>query len=163
MPFINHNCLPNLGNTGEGGQKYPLVFDTVSKKIFYNPKKTFIIDHPIEEDKFLVHACLEGPEAGVYYRGKCSIENNEYVTISLPNYVDRLAKNFTVHLTQIYEESTKNEQIILKTSEVVNNKFKVYGSNCKFFWIVYGERESIEIEPLKNSVEIKGEGPYKWV
>jgi len=154
--------LSNVGNIGEG-PTHPLVYNPSSKKVTYNSAKTFVIDHPIEEDKFLVHACLEGPEAGVYYRGKTQIENNENVTIALPNYVERLAKNFTVHLTQIYEESTKNVQIMLKTTEVVNNKFTVYGSNCKFFWIVYGERNSIEVEPLKSSVEINGEGPYKWV
>ena len=35
--------------------------------------KTFIIDHPIDKNKYLVHGCLEGPEFGVYYRGKSEI------------------------------------------------------------------------------------------
>jgi hypothetical protein len=38
--------------------------------------KTFIIEHPIDTSKYLIHACLEGPEAGVYYRGKATIDNN---------------------------------------------------------------------------------------
>ncbi len=154
--------LSNIGTTGEA-PRHPLVYNPNSKKVTYNTAKTFVIDHPTDEDKFLIHACLEGPEAGVYYRGKASIENNACVTIVLPSYVERLAKNFTVHLTQIYEESTKDMQIVLKTTEVVNNKFTVYGSDCKFFWIVYGERCSIEVEPLKTSVEVNGDGPYKWV
>jgi len=32
--------------------------------------KTFVREHPLNKDKYLVHACLEGPEAGVYYRGE---------------------------------------------------------------------------------------------
>ena len=30
------------------------------------PSKSFIIDHPTDPSKYLVHVCLEGPEAGVY-------------------------------------------------------------------------------------------------
>jgi len=50
--------------------------------------KSFIIDHPKEpETKHLVHVCLEGPEAGVYYRGKGEITNNETVEISLQKII----------------------------------------------------------------------------
>lgn len=153
-----------LGSTGSNELGNPLLsYNINTKKISYNQAKTFVIDHPEYEDKLLVHACLEGPEAGVYYRGKATIENNNCITIVLPNYVDKLAKNFTVHLTQIYDELSKDVNIILKTTEVVNNRFTVHGPNCNFFWIVYGERLSIEVEPLKKSVNISGEGPYKWV
>jgi hypothetical protein len=153
-----------LGPTGQSGNpSYAIVYDPQDKKVSYNANKTFVIDHPLDEDKFLVHACLEGPEAGVYYRGKASITNNEKLTIVLPTYVDQIASNFTVHLTQIYEDVNKYSAVTLKTTEVENNQFTVYGNNCKFFWIVYGERNSIEVEPLKSAVEIQGHGPYKWV
>ena len=157
-----------IGPTGTGptgtseNPTHTLVYDPMRRKISYAPTKTFVIDHPQDEDKFLVHACLEGPEAGVYYRGKATIENDR-VTIVLPPYVKKLARNFTVHLTQIYDELTIDENIILKSSEVDNNEFTVYGPKCKFSWIVYGERVEIEVEPLKSSVEISGNGPYKWV
>jgi len=164
ISFSNNSGLniSYLGHTGNSGS-HPLVYNPTTKKVTYNQAKTFVIDHPENEDKFLVHACLEGPEAGVYYRGKSLIENNEYVTIVLPNYVHKLAKNFTVHITQIYDELTKNSNFVLKTTEVENNRFTVHGQNCKFFWIVYGERISIEVEPSKDSVKIEGNGPYKWV
>jgi len=166
ITFKNTGSLQvsSLGATGTSGDPtYPIVYDPSSQKVTYAPSKTFVIDHPTDEDKFLVHACLEGPEAGVYYRGKASILNNEKLTIVLPSYVDKLATNFTVHLTQIYEEQTKNSQVVLKTTEVENNQFTVYGSNCKFFWIVYGERNPISVEPLKSQVEVQGSGPYKWL
>jgi hypothetical protein len=165
VTFFNKDGLHilQMGSTGSNEDSYPLVYNPNSKKVTYNVAKTFVIDHPEDETRFLVHACLEGPEAGVYYRGKATIQNNEYVTIVLPNYVDKLAKNFTVHLTQIYDELSKDVNIILKTTEVVNNRFTVHGRNCNFFWIVYGERLSIEVEPLKESVKIEGNGPYKWV
>lgn len=36
--------------------------------------KTFVIDHPIVPQSYLVHTCLYGSEAGVYYRGNQAIE-----------------------------------------------------------------------------------------
>jgi hypothetical protein len=122
--------------------------------------KSFIINHPVDEAKYLVHACLEGPEAGVYYRGKGEILNNKYITINLPDYVENLATDFTIQITPIYC-GKKIEQ--LYTSEVINNSFNVYGENCSFYWLVQGKRNNIEIEPLKSNVNVKGNGPYKWI
>jgi len=122
--------------------------------------KTFVIDHPKDKNKYLVHACLEGPESGVYYRGKGEIENGESVTILLPDYVEALATDFTVQITPIFK-GKKMEP--LYTSEVENNSFTVYGENCKFFWLVQGKRDDIVVEPLKKNVDVKGNGPYRWI
>ncbi len=83
-------------------------------------------------------------------------------TIYLPDYVEKLATDFTIQLTPIY--SGKNKIINqLLASEIENNSFNVYGDNCKFYWLVQGKRSDIEVEPLKSNVEVKGTGPYKWV
>lgn len=128
--------------------------------------KIFVIDHPTKKENYLVHACLEGPEAGVYYRGIGKIINNNYAIIELPDYVEYLATDLTVQITQIYDE--KFDKIIvnnftLKSSRVKNNKFSVFGENCEFFWIVHGKRNSIKVEPAKSFTQIKGSGPYKWI
>jgi hypothetical protein len=123
--------------------------------------KTFIIDHPLDQKKYLVHACLEGPEAGVYYRGKAEITNGSSVVVKLPSYVSALATNFTVQITSI--RSSKNgEPNVLEVGDVDNNKFVVYGNNGKFYWTVYGMREEILVEPNKNAIKVNGNGPYKW-
>jgi hypothetical protein len=126
-----------------------------------NTAKTFVIDHPIDQEKYLVHACLEGPEAGVYYRGRAEIcdDQTKSVTINLPSYASILATDFTISLTQIYDGRTT----LLTTTDVVNNSFTVYGDCCEFFWIVYGKRASIDVEPLKDSVTVQGDGPYKYI
>jgi hypothetical protein len=121
--------------------------------------KSFIINHPIQEDKYLVHACLEGPEAGVYYRGIGEIIDNYSTTIELPYYVNRFARDFTIQITPIFNGKFNT----LNTSEVFNNKFNVYGENCKFYWIVYGKRLDINVEPLKTEVNVKGDGPYLYI
>jgi hypothetical protein len=124
--------------------------------------KTFIIDHPSNENKFLVHACLEGPEAGIYYRGKATIIDNNSVAIQLPDYVAPLATELTVELTPIYSNDNNICRCIYETSEIENNSFTVYGKNGSFYWTVYGKQNDILIEPDKTSVNIRGEGPYKW-
>jgi hypothetical protein len=121
--------------------------------------KTFVIDHPIKKDKYLVHACLEGPEAGVYYRGKGEITNNHCVEITLPDYVSLIAYNFTVQITPIYS----GKITAYNASEIEDNKFNVYGENGSFYWTVYGIRNEIIVEPNKKDVELKGSGPYLWV
>ncbi len=43
-----------------------LTYNTTTNEISSNSAKTFVINHPTKPDSYLVHACLEGPEAGVY-------------------------------------------------------------------------------------------------
>ena len=121
--------------------------------------KSFIIEHPIDSEKYLVHTCLEGPEVGVYYRGMGKITNNQFVEIELPYYVSSFAYDFTLNLTPIYDGKIH----ILNTGKIENNKFTVYGDNCEFYWTVFGKRFDINVEPYKNSVNVKGDGPYLYI
>ena len=134
-------------------------YDIITNNLKYSPSKTFVIDHPINKNQYLVHACLEGPEAGVYYRGKCEITDNNSVTIELPNYVSDLATDFTINITPIYNGNINT----LNVSEVINNKFTVYGANSKFYWVVYGKRSDINVEVNKSETVIKGQGPYLYI
>jgi len=123
--------------------------------------KSFVIDHPNEKEKYLVHGCLEGPEAGVYYRGEGKITNNKYAVIKLPNYVKNLASFLTVQVAPIYNGNQNKKP--LSVSRVVDNQFTVHGENGEFFWTVFGKRQDIQVEPSKTSVTVMGEGPYKWL
>ena len=135
-------------------------YDIPTNTLNYDLTKSFIIEHPSDTNKLLVHACLEGPEAGVYYRGIGEITNNISTTIKLPDYVEKLASDFTIQITPIYNGSI----VTLNAGEVTNNKFSVYGETCKFYWSVHGKRLEINnIEPNKSEVSIKGSGPYLWI
>jgi hypothetical protein len=148
---------------GEGGDTATsnlVWYNSSTNQLNYTGSKSFIIEHPLDKNKLLVHACLEGPEAGVYYRGTGEITNAESVIISLPEYVDKLASDFTIQITPIYDGKIN----VLNSSEVENNKFIVYGNNCKFYWTVYGKRLTIDnIEPNKLDVSVQGFGPYLWI
>jgi hypothetical protein len=135
-----------------------LVYDASTNEIAYNTTKTFVIDHPSDHQKYLVHACLEGPEAGVYYRGSGFIQADSSTTVLLPYYVDKIATNFTVHLTPLGKKAS------LWSSKVLNNQFTVYSdSQVEFNYIVYGTRIEIETEPSKKDFIINGSGPYAWL
>jgi hypothetical protein len=139
-----------------------LTYDTITSEISINSAKTFVINHPTKPDSYLVHACLEGPEAGVYYRGEAKINNNQSVTVKLPEYVSAFAANFSIQITAIYEDDS-DESLVFSTSRVKDNSFTVRGKNGSFYWIVYGQRGKVEVEPKKAAVEVGGDGPYKYI
>lgn len=142
---------------------FVLCYNEPSGEVYYSTK-TFVINHPIDENKYLVHACLEGPEAGVYYRGSAHIKDGETnAEIVLADYVKYIATDYTVNLTPIYND--KLEIPTLATSCVIDGSFKVYSnvSPCDFYYIVFGKRQDINVEPNKNDVNVKGNGPYTWI
>lgn len=82
---------------------------------------------------------------------------DSFTTILLPSYTDALATKWTAHLTRIYDGKDTGNLIY---SRVENNAFNVYGDPGAFSWIVYGKRGSIEAEPNKADVQLRGDGPY---
>jgi hypothetical protein len=51
------------------------------------PYKNFVIDHPVDEDRYLIHAAIEAPEALVMYRGTATVQDGE-ATVELPDYFE---------------------------------------------------------------------------
>lgn len=102
-------------------------------------KKKFDISHPTKPNHRLAHVCLEGPEAGVYYRGKLKDKN----VIELPEYWRGLvdAESITVNLTphECYQE------LFVKAIEwgtriiVVNNS----GGPINCSYTVFGKRKDV--------------------
>lgn len=114
--------------------------------------KPFVIDHPTKPDKKLVHVALEGPENGVYVRGRLTHRNY----IELPeywiNFVDE--ETITVQLQPIgyrqnlFVESIKGNKIYIKEASI--------GDLIDCYYHVYGTRK--DIEKLKVEVEPKDYG-----
>ena len=125
-----------------------------------NSSKTFVINHPIDRSRYLVHGCLEGPESGVYYRGEGVLVNGK-TWVELPAYVPYMASHFTVHLTQI--SGSEDTFARLKASRVAAGGFTVYGDPCEFAWNVFATRQPLQTEPLREDVEVHGEGPYRYI
>ena len=137
-----------------------LVYNSVTSEISYAPSsKTFVIPHPLNDSQYLVHACLEGPEAGVYYRGENKIKTDS-VEVELPAYTDALASDWSIQLTPISDGPVSTP---LSVSKVQNGKFTVYGPSGKFFWTAYGRRAEIKTEVNINDSIVLGDGPYKYL
>jgi hypothetical protein len=112
---------------------------------FAATSKSFLIDHPTKSGQKLQYGSLEGPELGVYVRGKLVDVN----VIELPDYWTGLvhADSITVNLTaaaagqQLYVERIENNCVY-----IINETGKPI--NC--FYTVYGERKDVD----KLAVEI---------
>jgi hypothetical protein len=101
--------------------------------------KYFNIEHPTKENKRLVHACLEGPENGVYVRGRLTNSN----IIELPEYWAGLVdpETITVTLTQIgYSQDLIVEKIEWGKRVIIRSGS---GSNIDCYYTVNGTRKDV--------------------
>jgi hypothetical protein len=170
-----------IGEWGAGGYGAGLYTDVGNIILYFdnsgnsrrwdndNIIKSFIIDHPTDVDKFLIHGTLEGPEGGVYYRGTASL-NEGQVEIKLPDYFEALTRKEgrTIILTNI------DGFDILAVKKINNQKinngiFIVFSdntdSNQELDWEVKAIRKDappLVVEPNKKDINVRGEGPYKY-
>jgi len=113
--------------------------------------KSFDIPHPTKSNHRLVYGCLEGPENGVYIRGKASGKN--LVTVNLPEYWSKLCDDFNVVITPL-----KNQNLFI--SSQTENTFTVQRCGMVFFrkksidfsYLVIGSRRDA---PLVTEYELK--------
>jgi len=116
--------------------------------------KKFDIPHPTKENHRLAHACIEGPENGVYYRGRLVNTN----VIQLPEYWKGLVdpETITVNLTphEVYQE------LFVKSIEwgtrinVLNNS----GGPINCSYTVYAKRKDV----ADLVVEYEGNEAKHW-
>ena len=120
-----------------------------------NPQawKGFDIKHPNKDNHRLRHICLEGPEPGVYFRGKLDGTN----IIKLPEYWKGLIDydTITVNLTpygikdELFVKDIDEDRIIVSGNRL---------TNVKCFYDVHASR--IDGEPL--IVEYEGSTPEDY-
>ena len=111
--------------------------------------KLFDIEHPTKGEGYrLAHACLEGPEHGVYYRGRLK---NEKV-IRLPSYWKDLVNIDTISVQ--LQPIGAHQDLIVKRWDDEYVYLQAQGAlpiNC--FFHVYAERNDVD----KLTVEYEGE------
>ena len=115
--------------------------------------KGFDIKHPNKEGHRLRHICLEGPEAGVYYRGRLKNEK----MIRLPSYWKGLVNVDTI--TVQLQPVGAHQNIIVKRWDDEFIYLQGQGGmpiNC--FYHVFGER----IDGEKLIIEYEGDTPDKF-
>jgi len=154
-PWLHYNMrLGNLAvdqNITAGGV---VTAPTFKGNINVQSWKGFDIKHPNKPNHRLRHICLEGPEAGVYYRGRLTGKN----TIELPSYWEGLidVDSITVTLTQI----GSSQDLIVESidwGKVVKVK-SGNGTGIDCYYVIQAAR--IDGEPL--IVEYEGETPAEY-
>ena len=97
--------------------------------------KSFYIDHPTQQGKKLQHGSLEGPENGVYVRGR-----SESNIVWLPEYWRGLVDETTITVQITPYGGPQN----LWVAAVDAQKVIVYGSDTpRFYYTVWGERKDV--------------------
>lgn len=103
--------------------------------------KSFVIDHPTKPDHKLRYGSLEGPENGVYVRGKLVGTN----TIELPEHWTGLVDEdtITVQLTpntrwqKLYVKDIKDNTVVVANAQLLSSK-----TDC--FYTVFAERKDVD-------------------
>lgn len=113
--------------------------DVTGNGISLSSRKAFDIPHPTKEGHRLRHICLEGPEAGVYIRGRL-----KGTTITVPGYWKGLVdeNSITVHLTPI----GSNQDLYVESIEW-GRRIQVRnasGGPIECFYLIQGERKDGE-------------------
>ena len=106
--------------------------------------KLFDIEHPTKGKGYrLSHACLEGPEHGVYYRGRLTKSN----TIELPSYCKDLLQEASITV-QLQPIGSTQKIIVME----FDNEKIILSGNTDCFFHVFGERKDV------NSLTVEYEG-----
>ena len=116
--------------------------------------KGFDISHPNKPNHRLRHICLEGPEGGVYVRGRLTNSN----IIELPDYWKGLIdpESISVSLTQIgYSQDLIVDKIEWGKKVLIKSGS---GANIDCYYVIHASR--IDGEPL--IVEYEGKTPADY-
>jgi hypothetical protein len=114
--------------------------------------KQFRVRHPQRRGASLAHACVEGPEAAVYYRGDGQLSGGRAV-VPLPSYFEQVARRDgrTVQVTPRF--CTADEPVsTLAASDVAGGAFTVRALDDRnpeqqFYWEVKAVRA--DVPPLE--------------
>ena len=127
-----------LGTVSNPSYMINVVGDVNIDGTLYATSKSFEIEHPLDSNKRLVYGSLEGPEYGVYHRGKL---NNDSV-INLPDYWTELVDvdTISVNITPIGSYQR------LFVEKIENNRVYIGSDNSgspRCYYVVYAERKDI--------------------
>jgi len=133
--FTNKMSIDEDGNVGIGTDSPTYKLEVNGS--FAATTKSFDIEHPTKEGMRLHHGSLEGPEHGVYVRGKLTDSH----VIVLPDYWTGLVDEdtITVQLTAIGSKQDLWVENIVENTIIVGSESTV---NC--FYFVQAERKDID-------------------
>lgn len=166
--------------------------------------KSFVIPHPVDEQRWLVHVCTEGPSAGVEYHGIADVVDHAAI-VELPPYFEQLVRAEGRHVqvsVLVGDEpddvppTSPGEPLLgpgvdlpgalepgepglpalpewadlprVAASVPRNGRFRITSSAAtgQVAWRVFAVRADVpelDVEPLRGDVEVRGDGPYRYL
>ena len=135
--YFNGNLFFPSGNVGVGVTSTTYKLEVGGS--FAAQTKSFVISHPTKSGMFLRHGSLEGPENGVYVRGR--LDGSK--VIELPDYWEGLIdqETITVNLTAIGHAQN------LYVAAIDHLKIHIDTENHTYpccYYTVYAERKDVD-------------------
>lgn len=135
--------------------------------------KAFVIDHPTDPDRWLVHGCTESPHAGVEYWGTATIHAGRAV-VELPTYFEAATRREgrAVLLTPLdpADGQTPPSAAPAAATYPVGGRFEIRApllpDGTRVAWLVKAIRADVpplDAEPLRGDVDVHGDGPYRYI
>ncbi|SDL72958.1 hypothetical protein SAMN05421874_12817 [Nonomuraea maritima] len=151
------NSLASAEMNGSGG--------TLHGEWRYNGSqlKTFIIPHPMDRDRWLIHATTESPHNGVEYWGSVTLDEDGNADVELPSYFETLThvEGCTVLVTPVGTTASA-----CSATKPQGGRFTVHGEpEQEVGWLVKAIRKDVPpvlVEPRRDEVAVRGTGPYRY-
>lgn len=146
-----------------GGTTRGIVIDDTNVFINGSPYKSFIIDHPSDPDRYLIHACTESPHSGVEYWGETTLDEQGRATVRLPDYFEALTReDGRAVVVNTCSDEIRNASATYPT----DGQFTIHGGpDLRVTWMVKAIRADAKemlVEPLKTQIDVRGDGPYRY-
>ncbi|MFI7126001.1 hypothetical protein ACIBQ1_09925 [Nonomuraea sp. NPDC050153] len=125
--------------------------------------KSFVIDHPIDSDRYLVHACTESPAPGVEYWGEVELDADGRAIVELPGYFEALTRPDGRYVSvNTCSDEIRNASATYPT----DGRFTIHGGpGLRVAWLVKAIRSDagdMLVEPRRDEVTVRGDGPYRY-
>ena len=128
------NLIGGNGNTIETGSGNTVNFRVDNAGNVFATSKSFIVPNQTKEGYNLRHGSLEGPENGVYFRGKTT---TSYI-------ITPLEWEWLVDYNTVTVILTSNCGDDIYVKEINSTMITVGGNTCEYSYVVYGERKDID-------------------
>lgn len=125
--------------------------------------KTFVIDHPVHADRYLVHACTESPAPGVEYWGETTLDGQGQAVVKLPDYFEALTLKDGRYVAV---NTCSNEIRNASATYPTDGEFTIHGGpGLRVTWLVKAIRTNagdMLVEPRRDQITVHGDGPYRY-
>ena len=134
-----------------------MYINSSGEGVVFGDTKSFVEDHPTDDDLRIVYTSLEGPEAGLYVRGTATLEGG-YAIVEFPDHFVWLAapEDLTAFVTPTSSGSRGLAVVELDSAYMIVEELDGGTGNYPFYYRVEGVRVGYEgYEPIRHRSELE--------